>query len=231
MNPNQGPDQPRPTNAKNKRKSAKKTNSADWLTNHWTLVVVIGLAFLVAIVITAASLGSRSGKKEVAAPEPRPDSSGPIQVGDLRIDVHQWDCGRMAFEHLENPDEMITVADGNHFCTLGVKVSNLNTEKLRAFDPAGQLIGFNDQDYNYHVVATRDGLGAQTGVRILAAGTGVNADTIAPLVNMVFEIPKDQEGSESPSWRDDAKLRVPIDSTAAEEAYFEIELLDYDKQS
>ena len=192
---------------------------------------MIGLAFLVVIVIVAASLGSQSGKNKVAAPEPRPDSSGPIQVGDLQLNVHQWDCGRMVFEHLENPDEIIASADSNHFCTLGIKVSNLNTEKARAFDPAGHLVNFNNQDYSYHVIATRDGLGAKTGVRILTAGTGINADTIAPLVNMVFEIPKDQEESESPSWRDDAKLKTPIDNGDGTEAYFEIELLDYDKQS
>ena len=192
---------------------------------------MIGLAFLVVVVIIAASLGSNSGKKGVVAPEPRPDSSGPIQVGDLQLNVHQWDCGRMIFEHLENPDETIASADGSHFCTLGIKVSNLNTEKARAFDPAGHLLNFNNQDYSYHVIATRDGLGAKTGVRILAAGTGVNADTIAPLVNMVFEIPKDQEESESPSWRDDAKLKTPVDNDDGTEAYFEIELLDYDKQS
>lgn len=230
MNQPRSPGGPRPTKAKNKKRATKKTNSVDWLTNHWSLVVVIGLILLVAIVVIAASLGNDSNGP-TGAEEPRPNSSGPIQAGDLELDIHQWDCGRMVFESLENPDETIKAATGNHFCTLGVKVSNLNTEKARAFEPSGQRISFNGQDYRYHVEATRNGLGAKTGVRILAAGIGVNPDTVPPLVNMVFEISQDPEGDEAPSWREDALLRIPIDSSDGDEAFLDVKLLDYDKQS
>lgn len=231
MNQTPGPKRPRPSPAKNKNRSNQKKNSADWLTNHWTLVVVIGLVLLVVIVVIAASLGNRNGQEPPAAPEPRPDSSGPIQVGELELNIHQWDCGRMTFESVENPNETIRAADGNHFCVLGVKVSNLNTEKLRAFEPAGQRISFNNQNYRYHVAATRDGLGAGSGVRVLSAGIGVTPDTVAPLINMVFEIPEDTESDGAPSWRNDASLLVPIDSPDEDEAFFEIKLLDYNKQS
>lgn len=227
MNRSQTPGRPRPTNAKNKKKQPRKNNSVDWLTNHWTLVVVAGLAILVIIVIIAASLGGGDSNNP-AEPEPRPDSSKPYQVGDLELVVHQWDCGRTVFEHLDNPDRTIDAADGNHFCTLGVKVSNLNTEKLRAFDRANPKIRFNGQEYGYHLAATRDGLGAQTGLRTLAAGIGTSADTVAPLINMVFEIPQDGDGEGSPTWRQDAVLLIP--TTDDSELPLEINLLDYDKQ-
>lgn len=228
MNQTSSPKRPRPTKSQNKRKPAAKTSLVDWLTDHWTLAVVIGLAILVIVVFVAASLGTKSGD-QAAEPEPRPDSSGPIQIGDLQVDVHQWDCGLPAFESLENSDEIIAAAEDSHFCTLGVKVANLNLEKSRAFDPAGQLVRFDGQDYGFHINATRNGLGADAGVRILSGGTGINPGSIAPLVNMVFELPQNQDGDESPSWQEDAMLLVPDKGSL--EGFFKVNLLNYDKQS
>lgn len=230
MNQARKPVKPRPAKAKSKKRPVKKTNAADWLTNYWTWVVVAGLTLLVAIVIIAASFSDNSGGESGDLAEPRPDSSGPIAVGDLEFNIHQWDCGRMVFESLGNPDETIAAADGSHFCALGIKVSNLNTEKLRAFEPAGQQVSFGGQSYRYHAEATRNGLGAKTGTQILPAGIGVNPGTVPPLINMVFEIPKDPEDG-SLSWRNDARLMTPVDSPDGEEAFLDIELRDYDKQS
>ena len=220
MNQQNAPRRPAPAKTRQPKQSGSKPKIVSWLSQHLMLVLVVGLAVLVLIVILIARSGGEEGQPV------RPDSSGPIQVGELELNIHQWNCGLTAFDRVSDPDaDPIQAADGNHFCTLAVQVTNLNTEKLRAFDPAGQRIVFGDQEYVYHPIATRDGLGARSDVRILDPGAGVDPGTVPPLVTMVFEIPQDSELA----WRTDSVLLLTAGSD--QEEVVEIPLKDYDKQS
>ena len=223
-----GNNQPRRVNAKTKAQAKKRpkssNQSANWLNDHLALVVVICLAILVGIVLLVSLL---TGGGE--SPESRPDSSGPIEIGDLELNIHQWNCGLTSFERLDNPEaDPIQAAEGSHFCTLAVQASNRNLDKFRAFDPSGQRIVFRGNEYVYHAVATRNGLGANSGVRVLAPGIGIEDGTVPPLINMVFEIPQDEDGSEI-GWRGDSILIIS-DSSDPDQTK-EIPLKDYDKQS
>lgn len=225
---NQKSNSKRPASAKARRASQTSSSKsiAGWVGQHLMLVTVIVLAILVFVVILIAV---RSGDE--AGPAPRPDSSGPIRVGELQLNIHQWNCNLTEFEEpLNDPGaDPIRAAEGNHFCTLSVEVTNLNLDKARAFDPAGQRIVFGNQEYVYNPIATRDGLGATPGVRILKAGTGTESqpDTVPPLINMVFEIPQDSDGL---AWRSDAVLALTSGS-GDDETPVEIPLKDYDKQT
>ncbi len=222
---------PKPASAKAQAQARGQSSPGSpptgWLPKHLTLIMVIGLAVLVLIVILVAASRDNDG---TPAPRVRPDSSGPIQVGELELDVHQWNCGLTTIERVADPSaDPIQAAPGNHFCTLAIQVTNHNTEKFRAFDPGGQRVVFGGQEYVYHVVATRDGLGATSGVRILSPGIGVNPDTIPPLITLVFELPQDQTDAEL-DWRENVTLLL-TDGSGDQEALVEIPLKDYDKQS
>ena len=222
---------PKPISAKAKAQARGQSKPGSppsgWLPQHLTLIMVIGLAVLVLIVILVAASRDSPG---TPAPRVRPDSSGPIQVGDLELDIHQWNCGLTTIERIADPSaDSIQAAAGNHFCTLAIQATNRNTEKFRAFDPGGQRVVFGGQEYVYHVVATRDGLGATSGVRILSPGIGVEADTIPPLITLVFELPQDQTDTEL-DWRENTTLLL-TDASGDQEAPVEVPLKDYDKQS